>query len=439
MKLGLPLIGGNLAQFAITLTDAVMLGWYDVEALAGEVLGGMVFFVLFIFGSGLAIAVMPMVAEAEASDDPVQVRRVTRMGMWASLAFGLACFPVFLFARPLLLALGQQPGVAELAAQYIEIAGYSIVFALLGMVLKSYLSALERTAIVLWATVAAAGVNAVANYALIFGHWGAPEMGIRGAAVASFAAQAAMFVALLAYVLIRVRQHALFVRLWRPDWHALALVVRLGLPIGLTSLAEVSLFAASSVMMGWLGAVPLAAHGIALQLASATFVVHLGLASAATVRVGRALGRRDPLGLRRGAQVVVVTSTLIAALSVVLFLSVPEMLVGLFLDPHDPRRDAVLEVGVVLMVGAALFQMVDAAQAMALGLLRGVKDTRVPLFMAVVAYWGVGLPVSFGLGFGAGMGGIGIWVGLAIGLAVAAGLLMWRFWARAMPAALPAA
>ena len=428
LRLALPLIGGNLAQIAITITDAVMLGWYDVEALAGEVLGNMVIFVLFLFGSGLALAVMPAVAEAEAAGDATQVRRVTRMGLWASVAYALATVPVFLFARPLLKALGQTPEVAELAAQYMEIAGFALIFALLGMVLKSYLSALEHTGVVLWATVAAALANAVVNYALIFGHWGAPEMGIRGAAVASFLVQVVLLFVLLGYVLKVVPQHALFQRLWKIDRGALWLVVRLGLPIGLTLLAEVGLFAASSVMMGWLGAVPLAAHGIALQIASATFMVHLGLSSAATVRAGRAIGRGDMLGLRRGGTVVTAMSGVVAVLGMALFLTFPAPLIELFLDPSDPQRDAVLGIGVGLMAAAALFQVMDAAQVMALGLLRGVKDTKVPMVMAAVAYWAVGAPASYWLGFPAGFGGVGIWLGLALGLLVAAALLMWRFW-----------
>lgn len=441
MKLGLPLIGGNLALFAISFTDAVMLGWYDVGALAAQVLAGMVLFVLFLFGTGLANAVMPLVAEAEAACNPMRVRRVTRMGLWAAAGFSLICLPVFLMARPLLLMLGQEADLAALAGAYLSIAGFGVIFALIGAVLKSYLSALEHTGVVLWSTLAAAVVNAVANYALIFGHWGAPEMGIRGAAVAALAANAAQFAALWAYAGLRapLRRYAIFSRLWRADWPEFALVVRLGLPIGLTALAEVGFFAASSVMMGWLGPIPLAAHGIALQISSATFLVHMGLSSAATVRAGRAVGRRDPEGLRRGGLVAVAVSGVFAALSVVLFLSLPSQLIGLFLDPADPRRAEVLAVGIGLMAAAALFQVVDAAQVMALGLLRGVRDTRAPMLMAALAYWGIGVPASFGLGFGAGLGGVGIWLGLAIGLAVAAVLLMWRFWARVMPQALAGA
>lgn len=435
LVLGLPLIGSHVAQFAITLTDAVMLGWYDVGALAGQVLGGMVFFVLFIVGSGFAFAVMPAVAAAEGSGDITQVRRVTRMGAWASLIYALACLPVFAFARPLLDGLGQEPEVARLAAQYLAIAGPAIIPALVVMVLKSYLAALERTQVVLWITLAAVVANAVINYALIFGHWGAPELGILGSAIASLVVQIVSVAALAIYVAVSTPEHALFARVWRPDWEALGQVFRLGWPIGLTSLAEVGLFAASSVMMGWLGEVPLAAHGIALQLASLTFMVHLGLSNVATVRAGRALGRGDEAELRRGAQVVVAMSVIMSLVAVAVFVAMPETLVGLFLDPDDPKRGAVLQIGVALMLAAALFQLVDAAQVMALGLLRGVQDTRVPMVMAAVAYWGIGIPASYYLGFTLELGGVGIWLGLAVGLALAAALLMWRFWSGGIRAA----
>ena len=190
LTLGLPLIGSHLAQFAVTMTDAIMLGWYDIEVLAQQVLGGMLFFVLFIFGSGFAWAVMPMVAEAEGAGRPREVRRVTRMALWISVAFGLASMPLFWWSGAVLRGLGQSAVVAEGAQEYLRIAGWGIFPALLVMVLKSYLSALERTQMVLWVTLAAVVVNIFVNYALIFGHWGAPEMGIRGAAWASVAVQA---------------------------------------------------------------------------------------------------------------------------------------------------------------------------------------------------------------------------------------------------------
>ncbi len=427
LLLGLPLIGSHVAQYSIQLVDTVMLGWYSIEALAAQVLAGMMFFVVFIFGSGFAFAVMPKVAQAEGAGDERGARRVTRMGIWASILFGIVAMPIFIFAEPLLLALGQEPELATMGADYLAVAGWGLFPALIVMVLKSFLSALERTQAVLWITIVAVFANALVNYALIFGNWGAPELGIVGAAWASLAVQIVSLVLIVAYTQYATPEHEVFVRFWRADWEALRDVFRLGWPIGMTTLAEVGLFAASSVMMGWLGTLHLAAHGIALQIASLTFMVHLGLSNAATVRAGRAYGRGDYEALRQGGFVVMGMSLFVACIAVVLFLAVPEFLLSAFLDPTDPDTPAVLMIGVGLMVGAALFQLVDAAQVMALGILRGVQDTKGPMIIAAVAYWVVGVPVSYVLGFTLEFGGVGVWLGLAVGLAVAAVLLIWRF------------
>jgi MATE family multidrug resistance protein len=431
--LGLPLILSHVAQFSISLTDALMLGWYDVTALAAQVLGGMMFFVLFLFGSGFAWAVMPMVAEAEAAGHSQQVRRVTRMAMWLSILFSAVSMPLMIWSEPILLALGQTEEIAREASRYLRVAGWGIFPALLVMVLKSYLAALERTQVVLWVTVGAVGVNVIVNYALIFGNWGAPEMGIVGAAWASVAVQVVSLLMLGVYAALVTREHALFIRFWRPDWEFFGLVFRLGWPIGITTLAEVGLFAASSVMMGWLGTLPLAAHGIALQISSLMFMIHLGLGNVATVRAGRALGARDMAGLRLGAQVVLGLSLITVVVTVVLFLAVPEFLMGLFLSPDEPDRPGVIAIGVVLLAAAALFQLADAAQVMALSLLRGVQDTRVPMIIATLSYWVVGMPVAYVLGFVLNWGGVGDWLGLAIGLALAGVFMMWRFWGVILP------
>ena len=427
LVLGLPLVGSHVAQMSITLIDTLMLGWYDVDALAAQVLAGTMFFVFFIFGSGFAWAVMPKVAQAEGANDERGARRTTRMGLWASIMFGVAVMPLFLWAEPVLLALGQTPELAAMGADYLAIAGWGIFPALMVMTLKSFLAALEKTQAVLWITVAAVFANALVNYALIFGNWGAPELGIVGAAWASLVVQVLSFVLIVAYAQIATPEHQLFVRFWRADWEAFGEVFRLGWPIGITALAEVGLFAASSVMMGWLGTLPLAAHGIAMQVISLAFMVHLGLSNAATVRAGRAYGRGDISGLRHGAYTVFAMSVVVAVVAVVIFLTIPEVLLSAFLDPTDPDAPAVMAIGVGLMAAAALFQLVDAAQVMALGVLRGVQDTRVPMLIAGVAYWVIGVPASYVLGISLGYGGVGIWLGLALGLAVAAVLLIWRF------------
>lgn len=428
LVLAIPLIGGHLAQFAVGLTDTVMLGWYGVEELAALVLAHSYFFTIFIMGSGFAWAVMPVVAAAAGTEDDVQVRRVTRMGMWISTLFGLLAMPLLVWSGPILLALGQAPGVAADAETYLRIVSLGLVPSLLMMVLKSYFAALGRTKVVFWVMAGSALLNALLNYALIFGNWGAPELGIRGAAVASVTLQLAGLAALVAYARLATPEYALFQRLWRPDGEAFSRVFRLGWPIGLTNLAEVGLFSASAFMVGWVGTIELAAHGIAITLASATFMIHLGLSNAATIRAGRAFGRKDETDLREGALVIIALSMGLAVLTVAAFLTFPAPLISLFVDPADPARARILAVGTVLLAVAALFQFADAAQVMALGLLRGVQDTRIPMIHAAVSYWVIGVPAGYVLGFPLGFGAVGVWMGLVIGLVLAGALLMARFW-----------
>ena len=428
LALGLPLIGGHLAQFAIGLTDTVMLGWYGVEALAAITLGATYFYIFFLMGAGFAWAVMPMVAAFAAEGDEVNLRRVTRMGLWLSVLFSALAMPALWFSEPILLALGQEPSVAADAAAYLRVAGWGIFPALLVMVLKSYLAAMERTQVVFWTLIAATLVNAAANWALIFGNWGAPELGLTGAAIASIVTQGVSLVGVAIYAALVFPQHGLFRRLWRPDWEMFARVFRLGLPIGLTSLSEVTLFAASAMMMGWLGTVPLAAHGVAVQLASAAFMVHLGLSNAATVRAGSAYGRGDRNEMARGGHAVIGLSLAAALVTIAAFLVFPEPLIAVFLEDGDPDAPAIIATGIGLLAVAALFQLVDGAQVIALGLLRGVQDTRQPMIIAALSYWAVGIPASYVLGFPLGLGGVGIWLGLVAGLACAGVLLMLRFW-----------
>ncbi len=429
LVLGLPLIGSHLAQFAVHVVDTIMLGWYDLTALAASVLATSFFFVVFIMGSGFAFAVMPMVAEAAEKDDAVRIRRVTRMGMWLSVIFATLMLPAMIWSGPLLMLAGQTEELSMLSQDYLRIAGFGLFPALLVMVLKSYLASMERTQVVLWVTVAAIGANGGLNWLLIFGNVGFPELGLRGAAVASVITQVLTLLALGLYAtrVTGLREHALFQRIWRPDPDAMLDVFRLGWPIGLTNLAESGMFSASALIIGLIGKLPLAAHGIALQIVSATFMVHIGLSQAVTVRAGRAKGRGDVAGLGRGGLAGVALSLAVVGVTMVAFLAVPELLVAGFIAPDEPERDAILAIGAALLAVAALFQLVDAGQVMALGVLRGIQDTRVPMIMAAFSYWVMGIPASYILGITLGYGGVGVWLGLVIGLLFATILLWWRF------------
>jgi MATE family multidrug resistance protein len=268
------------------------------------------------------------------------------------------------------------------------------------------------------------------NYLLIFGNYGAPELGIRGAAIASLLVQVISVVALALYAVRSFPAHTLFQRLWRPDWEALREVTAMGWHVGLTVLAEVGLFSFSAILVGLLGTVPLAAHGIALQIASISFMVPLGLSNAATVRAGRAYGRGDGAALRQGALAAYSLGVGWAVLAVVLFLSMPTLLVGGFIGPDEPLRDQILEVGRRLLFMAALFQLADATQVLSVSLLRGMLDTRAPMMIAASSYWLIGAPAAWIFGITLGLGASGVWLGLVVGLATAALWLGLRFWRR---------
>jgi MATE family multidrug resistance protein len=237
-----------------------------------------------------------------------------------------------------------------------------------------------------------------------------------------------LFFGVVLYAANNTPEYALFHRLWKLDWDVFGTVARMGVPIGVTSLAESGLFAASAIMMGWLGTVPLAAHGIALQLTAATFMVHLGLSNTATIRAGTAMGRQDEAHLLRGAWAVTAMATAVVVVTVYVFLAYPHALIRLFLDADEVNRDLILQTGTTLLAVAALFQLVDSGQVMALGLLRGVLEVGAPMVIAAVSYWMIGIPAAYYMGFVLHWQGPGIWLGLVVGLAVAAVLLMARFW-----------
>lgn len=432
LTLGLPLVGANVAGFSIHMTDTIMLGWYSVTSLAAATVATGLWFITFIVGAGFGRAVTPMVAEAIEQGDETRARRVTRMALWLSAIYSVLLIVPFMYGEAVLLAMGQEPNVAEQGGRYLRIAVLGMFPAMGVQVMRSYLGALELTAVQLWITLAALAANALVNYALIFGNLGAPELGIEGAAIASVVIQILQVVALMIYVQRKKPEAELFRRIWKSDNEAMGQVFRLGLPIGLTSFAEGGLFVGSSVMMGWIGEVELAAHGIALQLTAFMFMFHVGMSEAATIRASRQFGARNEMELRRGAITAYAVSLSFGVLVVAAYLIMPAFFVSLFIDPTDPARDAVLALGVVLVMISALFQFVDAAQIVALSVLRGVQDTRVPMWLACLSYWVIGIPSSYVMAFVFEWGPVGLWLGLTVGLGVAAILLSQRFWQRSV-------
>jgi MATE family multidrug resistance protein len=272
-------------------------------------------------------------------------------------------------------------------------------------------------------------VNAVLAWGLVFGAFGLPRLGLVGSGIASSLVNAGMLVALLVYA-TRVRpfrRYAILGRLWRPDWPTFAEILKVGLPIGGGLLMEVGLFASAVMLMGWLGKDQVAAHQVTLQIASTSFMVPLGISMAATIRVGLAMGAGDAAGARRAGRVALGLGVLCMAGFALLFWTMPEALVGLFLDRADPASARPLELAALFILIAAAFQLVDGVQVIAAGALRGMRDTRVPMLLATISYWLVGFPAAYALAFPLGWGGLGVWIGLALALAAAAVLMLTRF------------
>jgi MATE family multidrug resistance protein len=372
---------------------------------------------------------MPMVASAAAIDDKTSVRRSVRMGLWISIIYSIFFIPILLFSENLFLILGQEEHLAKSAQTYLRIAGWSIVPGLLIMVLKSFFSALERPNVVLLSLIIGGMVNIILNYTLIFGNFGMPELGLTGAAIATLVTTILSILILLYFCLFKdeYSSYLIFNNIWRIDIEAFKEVFKLGLPVGITMLAESGLFSATAVMMGWLGTNALAAHGIAIQISGITFMIYLGLANAGTVRVGRAVGRVDNPGLKL-ASISVIILTIGAVLIVAFtFLSVPKPLLMLFLSPSHVDTPSIILIGVPLLAIAAIFQIADGLQVVVLGLLRGLKDTAIPMVITTICYWGVGIPCSYLFGFVFNWGGKGIWFGLVIGLTLASAFLSSRY------------
>lgn len=432
VALSAPLVGAQLGHMVINITDTVMVGWLGAEELAAAVLATQAFFLVFIFGVGFAQAVMPVAANAEGRGDIRGVRRSVRMGLWVLALYSTIVMLPLWHLESILLALGQERQTSALAGEYIRVAQWAMFPALYMMGLRSYLAVIGRAHVLMWATFAVVFLNAGVNYLFIFGNFGFPALGIVGAAVASLATNIAVAIWLYWYTLKKpeLAKYELYVRFWRPDWPAFFEVIRLGWPIGLTIIAEAGLFSAASIMVGWVGTIELAAHGVALQLASLAFMIPLGIASAVTVRVGVAHGRDDQLGLKRAGWSAVAIAIGIGVAAALTFFLVPEWLIGFWMDEDNPNAAEVVAFAVPMLYVAAAFQIVDGIQAVSAGNLRGLKDTRMPMIIAIVSYWVIGLPAAWLFAFVIGMGAVGVWFGLAAGLTVAAVFLTLRFYNR---------
>ncbi|MEZ5848858.1 MAG: MATE family efflux transporter [Geminicoccaceae bacterium] len=428
-RLAMPLVLAMLGGIAINTTDMLMLGRVGPEALAAVSLALSLFHPLMLLGVGIGLAVTPLVTEALSAYRSRQVRRSVRQGIWAAIPFTLLSVPPLWFSGTVFVWIGQNEDLALAAQSYTRGVLPGLFFILLVNVLRSYMTAVERTRAVLVVTLLAVPLNAILNYFLIFGAGFIPPLGVWGAAIGSTLTNTAMGAG-LAWHCVRARpfrRHAIFARFWRPDWTTFIAVHRLGIPIGVMIVLEVAVFGASAQIMGLIGVLELAAHQITIQLAAITFMVPLGIGQAATARVGLAAGRGDMQRATAAGWAAMALATIFMGGAALAFWLIPESLVRPFLDDSG-GAEAVLSLAVTYLAFAAGFQIVDGIQVTAAHALRGLQDTRIPMWIAAFGYWGVTMPVAIWLGLHSSLEGRGVWLGLAGGLATCAVMLTWRFY-----------
>ncbi len=427
-----PLILSNLTMSLIQATDVVLMGWLGPHALAASALAINLTWPPIFLAFGVLTAASPMMATAlgARTRSVREVRRTYRQSLWLAIAATVPAWLLLWNAESVILALGQQPELARDAALFLKGYMWVVLPWLIFQTLRNFLSALERPNWILAVSGLGVVLNAVLAWALIFGRLGLPAMGIFGGGLASSIVWSLLALILVVVVLTdrQFRRFHLFGRMWRADWPRLKQMARLGLPIGFAFTFEVTVFAAAVYLMGLIDADSVAAHAIALQIAALTFMVPLGLSQAATVRVGRALGRKDSEGVTRAGWTAFALGVAFMSAMALAMWTFPRELVSLFLDADAGAGNSrVITLAVSFLTVAAAFQIFDGAQVVAAGMLRGLHDTRVPMLIAVFGYWVVGIGVGTGLAFAARWGGVGVWIGLATGLALVSALLIWRW------------
>ncbi len=432
LALGIPMALTQLIAFAVYTIDVLMIGRISPEDLAAASLGTVIYFALWMVGSGPVMAVSPLVSQALGANqnDTRDVRRSVRMTLWAIFLL----FPIVLVAlaltEPVALALGQDPGVSAKAGDYVLALAFGWPFALATMALRNFLAALGKTRIPLILASITTAINAGLNYLLIFGTFGFPRLELVGAGIASSLSYATGFFLFAGYIMLdkRAKEFDLFQRFWVSDWPRLREVITLGWPISLTTIFEGMLFNSAVILMGLIGIMEVAAYQISINVVALAFMLPWGLSMAGAVRIGLAKGAGNIPATKRSASVTLIAATLsIIAIALVIAIF-PMHVAAFYLDINDPGNADVIRLVLLFLPIAAAFMIFDAAQVAANQLLRGLKDVRWPMYLSGISYWVIGFPVAMVLGLWTPLGSVGIWYGLTAGLIAATLLLGARLW-----------
>ncbi len=427
LKLALPIMGGQLGQITVNVADNLMVGHLGAAALAAVSLSIAVFVIFFIVGMGISFALPPLVAEASGAGNNREISQYFKHSLLMNIIYAIVSFAMIELGRPLLYFMGQEKVVVDLAMPYLSLAAWSMIPLMTFQTFRCYSDGMSETLPPMIAMLIGNALNVFFNYILIFGKWGFPELGVTGAALGTLTSRVVMLFILVGLL---VKWKGLWTHIRNADYLAyqrrvFRRMLSLGVPTSLQMFFEVSAFAGAALLMGMISKEAQAAHQIAINLASITFLICTGLAMACTVRVGNQLGKNDLFMARQAGLSAIYQVMVFMLITALIFVIFRFFLPTLYID--DPM---VIGMAASLLIMAAIFQIPDGVQVTALGALRGLQDVNVPSLITFLAYWVLGLPVSYIAAFHLEIGPVGVWLGLVIGLSTSAFLLTMRFLAK---------
>lgn len=414
-----------LGQVMTGVADSVMVGWTGATPLAASSFANIFFSIPLFFGIGVSYAITPLVAEGAGAKDQSKIIEILRHGFIINLLVAILLVGLIFLVEPFMFSMGQPEDVVALGIPYLSIIGVSIIPTMIFQTYRQFAEGLEKTRMAMIIVIGSNLLNIALNYILIFGKYGFPEMGLNGAGWATLISRVVMAVSMMLYVYYGKRFIA-FRKGFSFGSYSKSLIskmLHIGLPAGSQFIFEAGAFGFSALMMGWLGTTALAAHQIAINLATISYMTTSGLGAAATIRVGNFLGQRDKRKLQDSAFTMIWMAVALMAAWALLFIFGRHLLPSLYIEDI-----AVIELTAALLIIAAFFQLSDGIQVVCAGALRGLQDVKVPSILIFVAYWVIALPLGYWLAFPLGLGATGIWIGLLIGLTLTASAMVVRFW-----------
>ena len=424
IKLAVPVSIGQMGHIMMGVVDSLMVGQVGTVPLAAAALVNGLFFLVLVLGIGMTMAITPLVAISKGAKNDDECGMILRQALIVNMMFALLLLLIIFFGADFLHYMNQPPDVVAEAQSYMKILAFSVIPFLLFQVYRQFLEGISIVKPPMVIAVLANLFNAFSNWILIFGNLGFEAMGLDGAGITTFLTRTIMAVVLM-YFVINSKKFSAYnptLKYQMINWKIIKKVVRIGLPSGLQYFLEVGAFAFSAIMIGWLGAVPLAAHQIGINLASISYMIVLGIGAAGTIRVGNYLGQKNQTEMRKaGFSAIGLAMSLMFCFAIV-FILLRNFLPTLYVDEVE-----VLELASSLLIVAAVFQLFDGIQATAIGVLRGLTDVKIPLFISFISYWALGVVSSYLFAFELNLGTQGIWFGFIVGLGTTAIFLSTRF------------